>query len=169
MSKHAKTKKLSAEQNRRARLLKAFAAQLDEKSHEETWLEFQPLVMFVAQKFNQKQGGIHALPGLIEPGNVGLLDALADVAISAGAKNSEVLSGFHARAVPMIHAAMERSVVVQRRIAVTHLRRLELAERMSGTSSRHEQSKLQQLKFLGAVMALSTSAARGKMNTSDAL
>ena len=111
-----------------APLWRAFSKNATERNHERLWRAYQPLVRFIAEAFNAKHHDSFELPTLIDAGNVGLLDAIAEFDAAAGAR-------FEPLAVPMIRGAITRSLAVQRANATRHFARLELAEAIAQRNS----------------------------------
>lgn len=85
-----------------AKLWRAFEANPSERSHEKLWLRYQPLVKFVAERYNAKSHGMHTEADLIEAGNVGLLDAIAEFKAFSKKGGIVQLNAFEPLAVPMI-------------------------------------------------------------------
>src|SRR4051794_13228416 len=97
----------SAHQNKENRLWRAFLRNASERNHEALWNNYQPLVRFIADRFNQKMCDSVDQSELIDAGNVGLLDAIAGY-------QPTVESKFAAFAVPLIRESILRSLAVQR-------------------------------------------------------
>ena len=111
--------------------LMSFARRGSARAHEALFAAFQPLVRFVAYRFNKKQAGIHTQGDLIDAGQVGLLDALAQFAPAPSARDCRAeLARFNALAAPLIRESMTRSISVNRTISLQHARRLELADKL---------------------------------------
>ena len=114
-----------------ARLWRAFTKQPSERNHERLWSHYQPLVRFIADRFSERINAAVEQSELIDAGNVGLLDAIAEY------KPAEI-SRFETAAVPMIRDAISRSLAVQRARENCHVRRLELAEAIALAQGKEE-------------------------------
>ena len=104
-------------------LWNAYLKNPTERRHEALWRSYQPLVRHIADRFNEKMFGSFDLNALIDAGNVGLLDALAEFTPDATAL-------FESIAVPMIRKAIARSLTVQRSKEKGHILRMELADKI---------------------------------------
>jgi|SRR5579862_108214 len=104
-----------------ARMWKAFSRNASERNHEALWNWYQPLVRHVVARISEKMFASVELTELLDAGNVGLLDAIAEFAPVEGAR-------FELLAVPRIREAIDRSLAVQRARENHHVLRLELAE-----------------------------------------
>ena len=126
-----------------AALWNSFSKHPTERRHEALWNAYQPLVRHVAERFNDKAGGTFEIAALIDAGNVGLLDAIADF-------NPKAAARFETLCVPMIRSAMARSLTVQRSKEKGHVLRLELADAIGRSSA----PKTQPLPEVAAFAAL---------------
>lgn len=109
-----KHRTLSATRRRNAALLRSFAQHPTERKHEALWLIFQPLVQYVAARYNRQHADIHHMIDLVAAGNVGLLDALAAHRPLLEGDAAAELSRFYGLAIPLIRESISRSVTIRR-------------------------------------------------------
>lgn len=151
-----KARALSDARQLKVKQLKTFARSGSARAHEALFEAFQPLVRFVAYRFNRKQAEIHALGDLVDAGQVGLLDALAQFvpSVSSAQDCRAELARFNALATPLICESIARSIAVNRTIALQHARRLELADKLIASGQEQRRGLPGEVALMLAILRL---------------